>query len=1165
MKTRFLAGLLLVWLAATFTHAATVTGTLLDSTGSPVQTRITFDSISAPVSDPPNTIVRTRVVITNSANGTFSVVLQRGNYEVRLGSSSVANLENRFSIYVEAGSGTYDITDLVGTIGDLYNPRITIQEVDGSPIVSGVTNIIVSNGTLMSNGVHSVMITTGGGGGGTPDDGSVTDAKVATNAAIAASKLDLSGVFFTNSAPNDWHIFRDASLYHALHRDQRTMVSSNNVAGLLRYVIDANPTGARSLSVTFAPDYRDGSTRYPYTFDSTVIVTNAVIIQGAGNSATTFAMDADLNAPILSLGALGTKYNGIFRFNNIRFEGTSGGANGVGVKVVSAVEPNFEHTEFFGFKRAGIELANTNAMMWAQVDHCWFVVDNGGAGILISETPLEANAYMQGEFRVAHSLFGVGSGQGIKATVPIKNLSIKDSRFWWYGPFSTSVQGISLVQPANSQIVGNHFQDWPTNTIPVRIEDTGSATNLNLLVAHNTASRGAGAVSTPHVVYVGDNNQGVTLIGNRSPDGAGYLLGTGTGLDLVVDATEGIATRGLVDLRPGAGFRMTATNSYNFELVEDGPGQFTLREPDGNGNLLRINDGLVEFFGNVKFQHQRVYMERDGSFPGGFYFESNDDFLVELNAPADAGSDYVVTLPSVAGTLLTITGDGSGLTSLNGSQVTSGTIDQARLDANVVMDNEANTLTGATTFSGPIIIPATAITTALDWSKGANSLTVTDDVTFTVGSPATGQRLLLTLAENGGSPPHDIKFSADVFDVSNQATIAAATGFTLADDEYLELGLYYDGTRLNVSGLPETDSGSGLPNGGTTGQVLAKASNDDGDAEWVTPDSPTWTTGTLLTTDETPTTVLTNLVGDGAVQWWTAEIIGNGPTNSLLSTADIHIRNIGGTGSAETNQLRTVLRGSDGLQAYWTRSGTGAVLNVRGAPGENVAWKWRAQNVLSHTNGLAEAAAPVAYDGADGPAAYTISTGNSTIVVPVANNVTAGKHAVLIWNHRNTSLSVSGITDSSGNTWTVHETRTGTTANLTLASAPVTTQLNGGSSTVTITLSGTVGSDTGTFGQLFRLSNVTGVDVDTSASANSTTPVASASTTVAPTVIIGAVQHGNSQTYGSSSWTAIGSVHEAHAQRHYYLRHDVAGTGSQTMGGTISGAITWATIWAAFY
>lgn len=49
-----------------------------------------------------------------------------------------------------------------------------------------------------------------------------------------------------------------------------------------------------------------------------------------------------------------------------------------------------------------------------------------------------------------------------------------------------------------------------------------------------------------------------------------------------------------------------------------------------------------------------------------------------------------------------------------------------------------------------------------------------------------------------------------------------------------------DGFRPPVSTLPgdtgpQGDPGPGVPAGGTTGQVLAKASDDDYDTEWVTP------------------------------------------------------------------------------------------------------------------------------------------------------------------------------------------------------------------------------------------------------------------------------------------------------------------------------------------
>jgi hypothetical protein len=45
---------------------------------------------------------------------------------------------------------------------------------------------------------------------------------------------------------------------------------------------------------------------------------------------------------------------------------------------------------------------------------------------------------------------------------------------------------------------------------------------------------------------------------------------------------------------------------------------------------------------------------------------------------------------------------------------------------------------------------------------------------------------------------------------------------------------------------PAGDDGVGIPEGGTTGQVLAKASGDDYDTEWVTPSSGGVTTGKAI-------------------------------------------------------------------------------------------------------------------------------------------------------------------------------------------------------------------------------------------------------------------------------------------------------------------------------
>lgn len=144
-------------------RSATVTGTIVDATGSPVQTAIVFDNISAPQSDPPNTIIRKRVRMTNDADGTFSVSLSQGNYEVRIFDTSIVTMENRFDMYVPGGSGTFDITDLIDTVGDLYNATLTVT--DGTTPITGITNLVVSGGTITSNTAHSATLTVTGGSG----------------------------------------------------------------------------------------------------------------------------------------------------------------------------------------------------------------------------------------------------------------------------------------------------------------------------------------------------------------------------------------------------------------------------------------------------------------------------------------------------------------------------------------------------------------------------------------------------------------------------------------------------------------------------------------------------------------------------------------------------------------------------------------------------------------------------------------------------------------------------------------------------------------------------------------------------------------------------------------------------------------------------------------
>ena len=66
------------------------------------------------------------------------------------------------------GSTIHDVRDLIQGVA----AGVNVKEADGTPNVSGVTTIVVSNGTLTDDGSNQVTIQTGGGGGGSSFDSS---------------------------------------------------------------------------------------------------------------------------------------------------------------------------------------------------------------------------------------------------------------------------------------------------------------------------------------------------------------------------------------------------------------------------------------------------------------------------------------------------------------------------------------------------------------------------------------------------------------------------------------------------------------------------------------------------------------------------------------------------------------------------------------------------------------------------------------------------------------------------------------------------------------------------------------------------------------------------------------------------------------------------------
>jgi hypothetical protein len=82
--------------------------------------------------------------------------------EIRTNSASGVSISGTLQPQITQNSS--DIVVVSGLIGG--SSSLTVKEVDGSPNVTTVDTIVVSNGTLTDDGGGQVTITTGGGGGG---------------------------------------------------------------------------------------------------------------------------------------------------------------------------------------------------------------------------------------------------------------------------------------------------------------------------------------------------------------------------------------------------------------------------------------------------------------------------------------------------------------------------------------------------------------------------------------------------------------------------------------------------------------------------------------------------------------------------------------------------------------------------------------------------------------------------------------------------------------------------------------------------------------------------------------------------------------------------------------------------------------------------------------
>lgn len=197
-----------------------------------------------------------------------------------------------------------------------------------------------------------------------------------------------------------------------------------------------------------------------------------------------------------------------------------------------------------------------------------------------------------------------------------------------------------------------------------------------------------------------------------------------------------------------------------------------------------------------------------------------------------------------------------------------------------------------------------------------------------------------------------------------------------------------------------------------------------------------------------------------------------------------------------------------------------------------------------------------------------LGSSNSTTTITLSGGVSAGNRAVLLFRWYLNTQTISSVTDSRGNTWTVDKTLTHDTNNYhAIISAHVGTALQAGD-TITITFSASASSYRAwCLVYLTGVASSSAVDQTASNNAYGTAVSVSAATTASSTVLVGQVHIFNqTKTYGSSSWDVIGAGQDwaTTTLRSYFVKKTVSSSGTQNPGGTLSANENWGGTWIAY-
>ena len=221
-----------------------------------------------------------------------------------------------------------------------------------------------------------------------------------------------------------------------------------------------------------------------------------------------------------------------------------------------------------------------------------------------------------------------------------------------------------------------------------------------------------------------------------------------------------------------------------------------------------------------------IEIKSNDSTPGriDLYCETNNAHYARLQAPehGDFGGNITVKLPSSTGTLLLSDGSGASLTSLNASNLGSGTIPDARFPATLPAGSGENLTSLNASNLGSGTIPNARFPASLPAISGQNLTGIVTGITagsnITVFENTSGN-FIITSTGGGGGGGDTVSINAsagDILSVSSgeiSADDAGADKIVFWDDSESKLTYLTAGSGLSISGTTITASGGGGSSG----------------------------------------------------------------------------------------------------------------------------------------------------------------------------------------------------------------------------------------------------------------------------------------------------------------------------------------------------------------